>query len=389
MHAPNGTTIERAGALNKPKNDRNGALQVELHQHGPIPLAAQFTCPAGELLALVGPSGSGKTTILRTIAGLYRPENGQITCAGAHWLDTAAGISIAPQQREVGLVFQDYALFPNLSVEGNVGAALGHLPREKRPQRIAELLDRVNLTGLEDRRPHRLSGGQQQRVAIARALARDPKVLLLDEPFSAVDQVTRRKLRQELAQLRSSLNIPVVLVTHDLEEAAMLCDHLTILHHGASLQQGSAHEVFSRPNSTLVARLVDMPNIFEAQVSVHESDSEMTTLDWHGIKLQASSPSAFVLQQSVAWAIPGSGIILHRRERPSRGERENPVAGTITNLLVLGDMCSVTLAVANQQKSLLTLQVPTHVAQRNTLAVGVDITVSLRAESIHLMPSEY
>ena len=138
-------------------------------------------------------------------------------CANQRWFDTATGICLSPQQRSVGLVFQDYALFPNLSVHGNVQAALGHLPKAQHASRINELLSLVNLSGLKHRRPQSLSGGQQQRVAIARALARDPAVLLLDEPFSAVDQVTRRKLREELAQLRGSLQIPVVLVTHDLE----------------------------------------------------------------------------------------------------------------------------------------------------------------------------
>jgi molybdate transport system ATP-binding protein len=285
-------------------------------------------------------------------------------------------------------VFQDYALFPNLSVRDNVQIALGHLPKDQHGARVKELLELVNLNGLESRRPHRLSGGQQQRVAIARALARDPKVLLLDEPFSAVDQVTRRKLREELAQLRSTLKIPVVLVTHDLEEAAMLSDQLTILHHGKSLQQGPAHEVFSHPNSVQVARLVDLPNVYEATVIGHDSDLQSTELNWQGITIQARLQAEYDVAQHVAWAIPGSGIILHRRDRPSRGERENPVHGTVSNLIPLGDMCNLTMTVNNELKSALTLQIPTHVAQRNTLAIGVDISVSLRAEAVQLMPIE-
>jgi molybdate transport system ATP-binding protein len=366
----------------------DGALRVDLYQSGPIPLAAQFTCAAGELLALVGPSGSGKTTILRTIAGLYHPAQGSVRCADVQWFDTETRINLTPQQRSVGLVFQDYALFPNLSVRDNVQIALGHLPKDQHGARVKELLELVNLNGLESRRPHRLSGGQQQRVAIARALARDPKVLLLDEPFSAVDQVTRRKLREELAQLRSTLKIPVVLVTHDLEEAAMLSDQLTILHHGKSLQQGPAHEVFSHPNSVQVARLVDLPNVYEATVIGHDSDLQSTELNWQGITIQARLQAEYDVAQHVAWAIPGSGIILHRRDRPSRGERENPVHGTVSNLIPLGDMCNLTMVVNNELKSALTLQIPTHVAQRNTLAIGVDISVSLRAEAVQIMPVE-
>ena len=207
-------------------------LSVRLEQRAPIPLDAGLEVAAGELLALVGPSGSGKTTVLRCIAGLHRPAAGHVRCGDAAWFDAAAGIDLPPQARSVGLVFQNYALFPHLSALENVATALGHLPREARGARASALLDRVHLAGLEARRPAELSGGQQQRVAVARALAREPKVLLLDEPFSAVDQVTRRKLQRELAELRRGLAIPMILVTHDLEEAAMLADRLALLHHG-------------------------------------------------------------------------------------------------------------------------------------------------------------
>ena len=365
-----------------------GALHVDVQQQGPIALAAKFSCLAGELLALVGPSGSGKTTLLRAIAGLYRPAAGTVRCANQTWFDSTARICLAPQRRRVGLVFQDYALFPNLTVYGNIQVAIGHLPSTQHAARVQALLSLVNLTGLEQRRPATLSGGQQQRVAIARALARDPAVLLLDEPFSAVDQVTRRKLREELAQLRGSLQIPVVLVTHDLEEAAMLADRLTILHHGETLQHGMPQEVFNQPASVLVARLVDVPNVFEARVVAHDLDAQITHLDWCGIHISADLQTRFAVSRKIAWAIPGAGIILHRRDRPSRGERENPVHGTITNLLALGEMSSVTLSVRNELQSRLTLLVPTHVAQRNALVIGVDAAVSLRAEAIHLMEAD-
>ena len=213
-------------------------------------------------------------------------------------------------------------------------------------------------------------------------------MLLLDEPFSAVDQVTRRKLREELAQLRGSLQIPVVLVTHDLEEAAMLADRLTILHHGETLQHGTPQEVLNRPYSVQVARLVDLPNVFDATIIAHETASQITRMDWCGVAISARLQTRFALQRKIAWAIPGAGIILHRRDRPSRGERENPVHGTITNLVGLGDMSSVTLRVHNTVQSRLTLLVPTHVAQRNSLAIGVAAAVSLRAEAIHLMEAD-
>jgi molybdate transport system ATP-binding protein len=363
-------------------------LDVALEQTGPIPLAVDLRCPPGELLALVGPSGSGKTTVLRTIAGLYRPQRGHVRCGGRSWLDTGRGIDLPPQHRAVGLVFQDYALFPHLSVTGNVAAALGHLPREQRRERITRLLEQVNLDGLQARRPQTLSGGQQQRVAIARALARDPAVLLLDEPFSAVDQVTRHKLRRELAQLRASLQIPVVLVTHDLDEAAMLCDQMCILHRGESLQHGPPLEVMRRPHDVQVARLVDMPNVFDGEVCEQRSEPALTCVRWLGMVLEARAQPGFAPGQRVAWAIPSAAIILHRRDRPSRGERENPVDGFIERMVPMGESASVTLRIGGDAGPRLSLSVPMHVAERNRLAQGGAARVSLRADAIQIMPWE-
>ena len=222
---------------------------------------------------LVGPSGSGKSTILRCIAGLHKARSGRVICGGAVWQDTAAGIpALPPQRRSVGLVFQQYALFPHLTAADNVAKALGHLPRRRRAERARELLELVHLDGLGGRRPAELSGGQQQRVAVARALARDPAVLLLDEPFSAVDQVTRRKLHRELAQLRARVRMPIVLVTHDLEEAVALADRMIVLHNGRTLQSGTPSEVLYRPRNSEVARLVDQRNLFDGEIVEHSSD---------------------------------------------------------------------------------------------------------------------
>ena len=363
-------------------------LEVELRQPGPIALAASFTCEPGEVLALVGPSGGGKTTVLRSIAGLYRPATGRVRCAGQLWMDSSSGVFLPPQRRSVGMVFQDYALFPHLPVARNVKTAMGHLPRDAREKRMRELLDRVNLSGLEHRRPGALSGGQQQRVAIARALARDPAVLLLDEPFSAVDQVTRRKLRRELAALRGSLNIPVLLVTHDLEEAGMLADRMCILHHGESLQQGSPREVMSRPASVQVARLVDLQNVFEAVVAGHDAQPALTHITWNGRELEARHQPSFTPGTRVSFAIAASAVILHRRDRPSRGERENPVDGAVESMVTLGDTASITLRTKPPTEERITLSVPVHVAERNRLAEGEPATVSLRAEAIQLLPWE-
>lgn len=235
-----------------------GGLVLRAAQAGPIPLEAELACGPGELLALVGPSGAGKTTLLRAIAGLTHPKSGYIACDGAVWLDTERGIAARPQARRVGLVFQHYALFPHMTAIQNVASAMGGAPKSEALERARDLLARVHLEDMAQRRPSELSGGQQQRVALARALARDPAVLLLDEPFSAVDRMTRRKLQRDLAELRRALAIPIVLVTHDLGEAAALADRLTVLQAGRTRQTGTPGEVMAAPADAEIAAILDL-----------------------------------------------------------------------------------------------------------------------------------
>jgi molybdate transport system ATP-binding protein len=234
------------------------ALAVSLRQEIPIPLDAEFSVGPGEVLALVGPSGSGKSTALRSIAGLYAPSSGRIVCNGSIWLDRKAGINVPARERRVGMVFQSYALFPHLTSIENVMEALGDLHPGARRSQARGLLARVHLEGLEDRRPAELSGGQQQRVAVARALARRPRVLLLDEPFSAVDLVTRRRLRRELVELRRELPMPVILVTHDLDDVKRLADRICVLNRGRILQTGAVEAVMAGPASAEIAELLDL-----------------------------------------------------------------------------------------------------------------------------------
>ena len=366
------------------------ALAVELTQAAPIPLDARFECQAGELLALVGPSGSGKTTILRAIAGLIRPAAGAVRCGGATWFD--ARTYVPPQRRRVGLVFQHYALFPHLTAVGNVEAALAPtLPRETRRAIAHELLEFVHLGGLEARLPRQLSGGQQQRVALARALARDPQALLLDEPFSAVDQMTRRRLQRELARMRERLKIPIVLVTHDLEEAAALADRMVVLHHGKTLQAGPPFEVLAKPGTLEIARLVDYRNLFTGRIVAHERERGRTLLAWLDYTLEAPLAERFAPGAQVSWGVLPAHCILHRRDRPSRGEHENPVSGVIGEFLPFGENASVTLWIHGRRDVELHCSVPTHVAARNGLQRGVEASMSLLQEGIHLMadaPSE-
>lgn len=360
-----------------------------LRQAGPIPLDATLDCAAGAVTALVGPSGSGKSTILRAIAGHYRPREGRIVAAGETWYDSAARRWVPPQRRRAGIVFQSYALFPHMTAAGNVAAALHHLPAAERRDRAAELLALVHLDGLESRRPAELSGGQQQRVAVARALAREPKALLLDEPFSAVDRATRDRLYREVADLRRRLAMPVVLVTHDLQEAAMLADRLVVLHRGTTLQSGAPMQVMAQPRSAEVARLVDMKNLFPGQIAGHEPERERTVIRWGSHLIEARHQPDFAEGTSVVWGLRTAEVILHRRDRPSRGERENPVFGPIVSYVPLGETVSIAMDVeGTAEHHPLHLSVSTHVAKRNGLDRGVRIGVSLVAEGIQLMPAE-
>jgi len=236
----------------------SGTLSVRVSQTSPVPLDAALTCGRNELLALIGPSGSGKTTLLQIIAGLRRCANGEIKVGDEVWLSTAAGVRKTPQERGVGFVFQDYALFPHLTAQDNVAIAFGQMPKAQAREKAIALLARVHLQGLESRRPHHLSGGERQRVAIARALARSPRVLLLDEPFAAIDRMTRVSLRKDLMSLKSALSIPIVFVTHDIDEAMQLADQVTILDRGNCLQTGTPDDVRNHPASDRVSKILGL-----------------------------------------------------------------------------------------------------------------------------------
>jgi len=363
-------------------------LRVGLRQATPIRLDADLTCAQGEVLALVGPSGSGKSSILRAIAGLLHPREGQISCNGETWLDTSRGIRLPPQKRRVGMMFQEYALFPHLSAVENIMEALLDYPAPKRRLKALELLERVHLAGLENRKPAALSGGQQQRVAVARALAREPHALLLDEPFSAVDRATRERLYRELAELRQDLRMPVILVTHDLTEASMLADRLCLLSQGSTLQTGAPLEVMSRPHSLHVARLLGLKNLFHGRVLEHRTGDGITLIEWGPYRIEARHHPQFSAGELIDWVIPQGSVLLHRRDRPSRGERENPVNGTISEFVPLGQDAAVTVRVDAIPDKPLFMSIPLHVAARNGIAKHQAVTVSLLADSVHLMRNE-
>ncbi len=248
------------------------ALEVMAENGSPMPLSLEFRVAPGELLVIAGRSGAGKTTVLRAISGLWQPAAGRVVVNGQCWLDSATGQSVAAHKRRVGVVFQAYGLFPHLSAAQNVAAAMDDVPRRRRVSEAARLLALAGLSGLEARRPAQLSGGQQQRVAIARALARRPEVLLLDEPFSAVDPRTRRQLHLQILELRAHLRMPVVLVTHDLEDARALADRVLVIEDGRVLQTGTPDDVLSDTLSLRAMGLRELAATFVATVERHEDD---------------------------------------------------------------------------------------------------------------------
>ena len=360
------------------------AIKVRLKQSTPIPLDVDFSCDGGAILVILGPSGSGKTTILRSIAGLYRPQNGEIVSKGESWFNSEKSLHLTTQQRKTGMVFQDYALFPHLNALKNICISISHLSAPEQVEKAEALLEKVNMNGLGSRYPHQLSGGQQQRIALARALAREPKVLLLDEPFSAVDQQTRRKLLRELIQLRAQVDIPIIHVTHDLNEARRIADNICIIHHGKTLQIDTPPRVMSKPVNKNVAHLLGHYNIFSAKIEKHDREANLTYIRWYNYLLEATFQAGLNVGDDIDWVIPAENLILHRKDRPSKGERENPVRGEIIEFVPMGESTSVTIK-AEGTESVLTMSVPSHVAHRNGLETGMTASVSLLAEGIHLM----
>lgn len=220
-----------------------------------FPLELQWSA-GNEIVALFGPSGAGKSMTLQAIAGLTEMDEGFIRVGEEKWFDSAAKINLPPQKRSVGYVFQHYALFPHMTVLKNIlfGNPAPNSPEAH--QEAMDLLKLFRLDNLEERYPKELSGGQRQRVALARALMRKPKILLLDEPFAALDLPTRKTLRAELKELRRKFNIPLVLVTHDLTEALAMADRLLIYDQGRIIQQGTVQEIINNPADDMVAELV-------------------------------------------------------------------------------------------------------------------------------------
>jgi iron(III) transport system ATP-binding protein len=220
----------------------------------------------GQIGVLIGPSGCGKTSLLRAVAGLERCAEGRVSIDGQALSDAATGTHVAPEKRQIGMVFQDYALFPHLSVADNVAFGVAGLPRAQRSQRVQQMLDLVGLSHAAKRAPHQLSGGQQQRVALARALAPGPRLLLLDEPFSSLDVDLRERLAQEVRVILKESNTTALLVTHDQLEAFAVGDLIGVMNKGHLEQWDDAYTLYHRPTSRFVAQFIGHGVFAPAQI---------------------------------------------------------------------------------------------------------------------------
>jgi putrescine transport system ATP-binding protein len=285
----------------------------------------------GEMFALVGASGCGKTTLLRMLAGFETPSSGRIL------IEDVDMTKVPPYERPVNMMFQSYALFPHMTVADNVGYGLKRMKLEAaaKGKRVQEALDMVQLGALAKRKPHQLSGGQRQRVALARALIRRPKVLLLDEPLSALDKKLREQTQFELMNIQSQVGITFVFVTHDQDEAMALSTRIAVMNRGQVIQVGTPSEIYEFPQSRFVADFVGTTNLFEGTVSGNEPGHLIVRSSEAGCDLIVDELGRFSNGQRVWVALRPEKIRLSKQ--PVSGERINQVKGMVWELGYLGN----------------------------------------------------
>jgi molybdate transport system ATP-binding protein len=342
-------------------------------------IRAALRLPVGQpqVLVLFGPSGSGKTTVLRCLAGLEQPDRGRISFAGETWFDAEVGVQTSPQSRAIGYLFQDYALFPHLTVADNIAYGLKGAGAGQRAWRLGEVLELLRLHGLEGRRPGQLSGGQQQRVALARALVRRPRLLLLDEPLSALDAPIREQVRSDLRRLLRDQGIPTVCVTHDGVEALALADQVAVMAGGRVLQVGAPDVVFSRPADAEVAAIVGVETVVTGRVAERKDD--LAALEVGGARLWAVETTG--RGEEFYLFIRAEDVILEVGARPSSSAR-NHLAGRVAEIRPAGPIVRVAVDCGFVLTALVTRQA----AQDLALQPGVPVTAAIKASAIHLVP---
>ena len=323
----------------------------------------------GEFISLLGPSGCGKTTVLRMVAGFETPSSGSISIEGADI------VRLRPNQRKIGMVFQAYALFPNMTVGENVafGLKVAGVGRAERDERVEEMLSIIGLGRFGQRYPFQLSGGQQQRVALARALAVRPRVLLLDEPLSALDAKIRTSLRAEIRQIQQRLGITTIFVTHDQEEALSISDRVVVMNGGIAEQVGTPFEIYNHPATPFVASFVGTLSTLDGIVKSRRSgavEAGGTLFDKLTLPPDAGDGAR------VRIALRPESLRLNKRDS------DLALDGTITAVTFLGSVIRIEMDIAGSQMALDTFNDPT----RPPPAVGKPLTVHVAPETILVMP---
>ncbi len=345
-----------------------------------ITLAVDLTFGPG-VTAIAGPSGAGKSTLLRLVAGLVHPDTGIIRLGGRLLDDAARGFHLAPGRRDISLVFQEYALFPHLSVARNVayGLRARRVPRSERGRRVAAMLERLGIAGLANERPSRLSGGQRQRVALARALVLEPSALLLDEPLAALDVQTRTAVRGELRAVLGDLAVPTLLVTHDYADALVFRQRIVILIGGTVVQDGSHADLLAHPGSPFVAEFTGV-NYFEGVLQGHEANQL-------GRVLLAEDTLVYVVANGLA---PGPVSIAIRpweiglSAKPPDGSVRNVLACRVREVLPLGGRVRVSLAVGSSGSVTLVAEITADAHAALDCREGQSLYASFKATAVSI-----
>lgn len=336
-----------------------------------------LTVKEGEFLTLLGPSGCGKTTLLRMISGFETPTSGQV------WINGEDVTHLPPYRRNVNQVFQSYALFQHLSVAENIAFGMKMQGKHRREigERVGNAVELMSLTGLESRRPHQLSGGQRQRVALARALACEPKVLLLDEPLSALDAKLRYRMQRELKQLQRKVGITFLFVTHDQEEALTMSDRIAVVSNGRIEQIGSPSGIYHAPRSSFVAEFVGQTNLLPARV-IGRADGKVQLQLASEINVWLEDSGAFTSTSHLAVSIRPEKIHISK-QRPIGND---PFEAVITEELFMGVTDQLTLRTAAGLE--LTAVVANESAIQEALHMGDRVYCTLHAQDVVLVNTE-
>ena len=337
-----------------------------------------------EFAVLFGCSGSGKTTALRCIAGLENPDAGTIRINDTLYFDSKKKINLPPQKRKIGYMFQENALFPHMNVRQNIEFGLKGLSSKEKNDQVNEMLGLVGIEELEFAYPDELSGGQKQKVALARALAPNPEVLLLDEPFSALDTVVRLKLRKELRTIQKKLGIPVIFITHDPVEAFTMADRMAVFDNGRVQQLGSPEEVFYHPKTRYVAELVGFSNLFDdAVVEGHGQGDECTFLWSLGTEITAPYIRRMAGDR-VSWGIRPENIeLVNNGSAPSirKEDSKNLLDGVVRNFVNKGTSWIMSLKLKDSG-AVLNVEVTNHIFDSLKLGSGDECMVRIRTSDM-------